>query len=276
MAISAFEIDSEMAPALTSFVASLKSVDEALSRPDSLGRSVFYCVEDNSEVASDSPSEYVKDALGDLNCRDNQKDGQVTRYPGVVEISPEAWNALQQLNEAKVSLRDAVNRCYGAGAKSHELRNSYIRAGLPRLHPLLAWRKVALVDVRPQSIGFTVAKGIDSIERMSVAQAIAQLEGVGDDVIEQIARYPRNASVSWHEPTSPHIRANFVWATESPPQKKQLHACLPFFVPMGHWPSKRVRWNPPKNTESEQRNDALKGDRFELPFRAGGFLVITR
>lgn len=276
MAVSAFEIDYELTPALAEFVASLREVEVAMERPGSVGKSIFFDVQSNNVVTPDDPTAYIKKALGDLNCDDQRKDGQVTRYPGVVEISSQAWNTLCRFNLAKHAMREAVKHCYGLGAKSHELRTAYIRAGLPRLHPLMAWRKINLIEDQPQSIGFTVAQGIDSIERMTIAQAISLLEGVGDDVAEQISRYPRDRQLSWHEPTSPHIRANLVWKSDSSTLRKQMQACLPFFVPIGHWPTKRVHWNQPKETEGESRRDALKGDRFDLPFRTGGFLLVTQ
>lgn len=275
MAVSAFDIDYELTPALTEFVAALRSLEDALGQDRAVGKSIFFDVHTNEMVTPDDPAAYVKEALGDLNCDDQRKDGQVVRYPGVVEVSSLAWQKLHQFNQAKQALREAVDRCYQLGAKAHELRIAYSRAALPRLHPLMAWRKINLLEEQLESIGFTVAKGIDSIERMTVGQAIAQLEGIGDDVAEQISRYPRDKQLSWHEPTSPHIRANLVWKTESSTQKKQKHACLPFFVPIGQWPTKRVRWNKPKETEGEARNDSLKGDRFELPFRTGGFLIVS-
>lgn len=276
MAVSAFEIDYELTPALAEFIASLREVEAAMDHPDCMGKSIFFDVQSNDVVTADDPSAYIKDALGDLNCDDQRKDGQVTRYPGVVEISPEAWHTLHRFNRAKQAMREAVNRCYGLGAKAHELRTAYIRAGLPRLHPLMAWRKINLIEEQPQSIGFTVAQGIDSIARMTITQALSLLEGVGDDVAEQISHYPRDRQLSWHEPTSPHIRANLVWKSDTSTVRKQIQASLPFFVPIGHWPAKRVRWNQPKDTEGEIRKDALKGDRYELPFRTGGFLIVSQ
>ena len=210
----------------------------------------------------------LTDAVCALDVPPNSLNGSVDRYPGVFSVSPALIEATHALNSAKEKLENATR---GLDIKWRELRTLYAMAGWSRIHPLQAWRRVNILEPEDlYSVGFTVAKKEMATELLSLDEVTQRLsDRDAFDVLDQIRRTD-SPVFGWHEPVSPHIRANVVWGKGTTRRSQRFYASLPFLVEAPNWPSKRVRFNQPR--EHAARSDIKHASVIPLPFRRGGFI----
>ncbi|MBC7198360.1 MAG: hypothetical protein H5U32_03825 [Pseudomonas balearica] len=221
------------------------------------------------------PSELLIEAVSTWDIANESVNGTVTRFPGVFEVSEAVLDSAYSLNRAKLFFSEAVSALESQGVDSRQIRQAYRAAGLPRLHPLQAWREIVVLDGENlTSVGFTVVKGGHSIEVLTVDEARERLrQAKADDVLEQLQALTEQASIHWHVPVCRHIRANVVWQSEGNRAARQYHASLPFLVQEGCWPRKRVRFNQPR--DHAQRSDTKGTIYARLPQRQGAYLSVS-
>lgn len=268
--IQASDIGFALRPALEALMSSISSVRSEILKSGAVRRGIIYSPELGEPVEL-SIEEGLLKAVSDIDCQDASSNGSVWRYPGVVEVSETLITLIKELNGAKHSLEEAVRALQRAGATDHMLRQGYRLAGQPRIHPLQAWRQVVLLEGKPESVGFTVSKRSEGTMRMSRDETVARLrEHRAYDIADGILALPEDTQISWHTPVSPHIKANVAWG-EGPSVVRQLfHASLPFVVGPDCWPSKRVRYNHPR--DHAKRSDCRGTVIAYLPFRKGAYL----
>lgn len=252
--------------------------------PANVLRGVFYDAT-GSEIEGD-PTELFIRALSSWDTVDESKDGTVIRFPGLVEITPKLLGLILDFNAKKTALEqtaEAWKKHPSMPQTGRQMRAHYDKAGYRRIHPLQAWRKVVHVPSTSgdnqdalSSIGFTIQQRGYSSQVLTLDQATAKLiEANAYDLLDRLEAdaVPKDSKFRWCEPVQPHIRANAVWGSGANAARDQYHASMPLCVLEGFWPTKRVRYNPPKKTEHSVRSDSFsENPRYLLPFRSGAYL----
>ena len=245
---------------------------DSVLQPGAVGHSVFFQPVDGTELEGYAANQLIR-AVSDWDIPAQSENGAVSRYPGVCEVASGVLEATNRLNASKDALAEAV-QALGLSNSSARLRSILTCLGSPRLHQLQALRKVnVLAGPGLASIGISVAKKTYSIEKLDFESSIKRLEHMrAQDVIEQIVDAGYD-TVHWHAPISNHLRANVTWYHEGHRTSRMLHASLPFLVPAGHWPTKRVRFNEPR--DHAERRDKHPGAVVPLPNRDGAYLRLS-
>lgn len=257
---------------LEALVDALQEFKRACLQPGAVLRGQLFNPMDGMPNADGNPTELLIEAIGNWDIATEALNGSVNRYPGVFEVEESVMSAAQRLNESKLVFAGAVKSLEADGIDPRSIRTAYRSAGLPRLHPLQAWREVFLLQGTDlASVGFTVVKGGHSIEVMPVEEARERLlKANAMDVLEQLRGIPEGQAIHWHTPVSRHIKANVVWQGESGRATRMYNASLPFLVCKGFWPTKRVRFNQPRS--HAPRKDTKGTSIAYLPMREGAFL----
>ncbi|MCF6783427.1 hypothetical protein [Stutzerimonas stutzeri] len=250
----------------------LNGFNRAALAPGAVARGIRFNAMDGQAEVDQSPVELLHQAVNTWDINKESENGSVIRFPGVFEVNQVVIDAAQLLNIAKNNLSKTVAQLESDGADSRQIRLAYRASNNPAIHPLQAWRQIVTISgPNLASIGFTVAKLSHSIEVMTHSDAIKRLtEANAVDVIEQLAGLPNDTTIRWHTPVTRHIRANVVWQTEDARTSRMFHASLPFLVPIGHWPSKRIRFNQPRN--HAPRKDRKGTVQAYLPLRKGAYI----
>lgn len=181
---------------------------------------------------------------------DGQDGRETLTCPGIIGASPETLAVARQCNEAKDAFKAAVlalktltkpevNALMMDLHKRHEtVAVAMKRMGAARLHLKQAYRRIPLLEQRPEKIGFTWSKQGRTIQRTSVPEArrllqqrretpqvqleLQHLAGLSDQ--EMLARVRR---------VCPHLRANIVFAGPGiQVQRRLMQAPLPILVPL--------------------------------------------
>ncbi|MDU4254453.1 hypothetical protein [Pseudomonas sp.] len=267
-------ITATVAEPLEALCEALAAFNQACATPGAVIRGELYNAMDGQLEPGD-PAQQLIESVSTWDIAPESANGSVTRFPGVFEVSATVIDAARRLNNAKLLFSSAVSSLEAEGVDSRQIRLGYRAAGRPRLHPLQAWREISILEGSSlASIGFTVVRGLNSIEVMTLAQALERLrETNADDVIEQLQGVPESSSIHWHLPVCRHIRANVVWGKGENRATRMLHASLPFLVEEGCWPSKRVRFNQPR--EHAKRRDTKGTIYAHLPSRQGAYLSVS-
>lgn len=226
--------------------------------------------------SDESLAQQLSNAMGDFDIPPSSTSGDVNRYPGLFTVNDEALAATEQLNAAKSHLEEAVGEARAAGVSRQRLRRIYASAGAGRLHPKQAWRQITILEPDElESVGFTIAKFMTSIELMDAAEA---MEMLAHHEAYEVMKFIREAGVDkvrLRMPLAPHVRANIVWGKGKTRRSQMVYASLPFLLPMGSWPAKRVRFNEPRN--HAKRSDArFDADSMPLHFIYGGSISLVR
>ncbi|MBX6653618.1 hypothetical protein ISF12_10220 [Pseudomonas aeruginosa] len=272
----------DIAARLEALAGALRSVRELA--PSHVIRGVFYDASGN-ELDCD-PSDRFATALATWDSADDSENGTVLRFPGLVELTPKLMTAVARLNACKRDLEAIVEfwQSGDEGLSARQMRNHYASAGYARIHPLQTWRQVVQLDSRMidqplASVGFTVQQRGNSSEEISLQDAITRLLNANAyDLVDRLEsdKIPDTAKVKWYEPVGAHIRANVVWGAKESAVRDQFHASLPLCVGAGGWPTKRVRFNAPKEKAQAVRSDSQgAAPRYPLPFRSGAFIQVA-
>lgn len=261
--------------AIVGLCEALEAFNSASRAPGAVVRGVRFNAIDGLEEAAQDPSQLLLEAINTWDMAEESENGSVIRFPGVFEVTDSVIAAANRLNEAKASLSSTVARLEADGADSRQIRIAYRAAQFPLLHPLQAWRQIVMLSgPNLASVGFTVAKMSHSIEVMTHADSMKRLADANAfDVIELIAGLSPSSTIHWHTPVTRHIRANVVWQSEDVRTSRMFHASLPFLVPAGDWPLKRVRFNQPRtHAPRKDRKGSLQA---YLPIRKGAFISVS-
>lgn len=267
-------ITTALSEPLEALCEALAAFNLACSKTGAVKRGERFNAMDGQPEIGDT-ADLLIEAVSTWDIASESVNGSVTRFPGVFEVTEAVLNSAYSLNQAKLFFSRSVTDLESQGVDSRQIRQAYRAAGLPRLHPLQAWREIVVLDGENlSSVGFTVVRGGHSIEVLTVDETRERLrQAKADDVIEQLENLSAQASIHWHVPVCRHIRANVVWQTEDYRAARQYHASLPFLVLEGCWPRKRVRFNQPR--DHAQRSD-IKGTIYaRLPQRQGAYLSVS-
>ncbi len=273
MQTSQTDLNETLVPVLQRMGALVADMREAMLTGVEINRAVFFCAETGDELDVD-PAAHLAQAMGDWNCLDDEAAGAVARYPGVVEVSPALFQTVQELNAEKGRLEMLVTSFNVGQSRFATLRRAYALAGYPRLHPLMAWRRVFVIDAPVLSAGFTVATKGASSELLTREEVLTRLNDANaSDLAAEVSGFGDGCQYRWHEPVKRHLRCNLSWGADGEVIRRQMPANLPFVVLKGCWPSKRIRFNPGRS--HQERSDKIRGIRLALPFRDGGYLSVT-
>jgi hypothetical protein len=244
-------------------------------RPGSIGQSAFFGPTGN-RLEGDSAELFIK-AISDWDVMDDADNGNVPRYPALVEADAVLIEAVEHFNAHKLAFKAAVAGMEASNDKERQrkLRDVLRRQGLSRAHPLQCWREVKVFRSLTKTVGFSTSKKSFSSKVLTRLQTISELERRGaDDVIEQMALNTCQ-SVRWINPVSPFIRVNLSFRKDDGTlDNATFHASLPIIIEMGAWPAK-LKFNQPKETTQER--GGLEGDVsiIPLPFRRDAYLALS-
>jgi hypothetical protein len=266
----------------TDTIAAIKSaMDELLSAFNELKRQILnkdnalkgaiLCPETGEATEGDARENLIK-ALGDWNIHPTANSGEVVRFPGCYAASADIVAAVHHFNEAKENLTSTTKSLIASGTAERALRHAYSNAGYPTIHPLQARRLVRVVDGENlKRISFSIAKRVESIEKITAKQAWKRLESnEAFEIIKQIANLAPNETVRWHKPVGAHIRANVVHQEEGGKRiSRMLHSSLPIIIDGDTLP--KIVFNHPSQGR-KKRSDTLSNNRIELPFIRNGYL----
>lgn len=270
-------INISVAQALEALCEALAAFNHACAQPGAVVQGVRFNAMDGTPEAHEESctAKLLLEAINTWDITDESSNGSVIRFPGAFEVALPVIQAAGVLNDAKSNFATIVNNFQNSGADSRQLRVAYRAAGMPRIHPLQAWRQiVTLSGPDLASIGFTVSKMCHSIEVMPLAEAVSRL-GLANafDVIEALQSLPPSSTIHWHTPVSRHVRANVVWQSEDTVIRRMFHAPLPFLIAAGEWPCKRVRFNQPRS--HSPRKDKKGINYTNVPLRKGAYLSVS-
>lgn len=272
-----------VADALSALVESLNHCKSVALRPGSVGQSAFFCPSGN-RMEGDSVELFIK-AISDWDVMHDADNGNVPRYPALVEASSELIDAIEDFNTCKIAFKTAVSGMAAANDKERQskLRDVLRRQGLARAHPLQCWREVNVFrSSTVKTVGFSTSKKSFSSKVLTRLQAISKLEKRdAQDVIGEIEEKERESKKSfqtarWVNPVSPFIRANISFRKEDGVlDNATFHASLPIIIEMGAWPSK-LKFNQPKENAQDRRGLEEGGiSIIPLPFRRDAYLALS-
>lgn len=228
--------------------------------------------DNGQEIIGDKREGLIK-ALGDWDIHPTSTAGEVTRYIGCFAVQEEITNKIHQFNDAKDNLTKTSKNLSSLGVSEREMRNAYAKNGFPLLHPLQARRLIRVIcNKNLRSISFSIAKSIESIEKITVKVARQRLENHDAcDILSMISNLNADHQVRWHKPVNTHIRANIVHRSgEDGRSSKMIHCSLPIIINNAHDLPKIV-FNQPKEPR-KKRNDTLSKNKIALPFISEGYL----
>lgn len=269
--------------ALSELVESLKRCKSIALRPGSIGQSAFFCQSGN-RLEGDSAELFIK-AISDWDVMHDADNGNVPRYPALVEACPILIDAIEDLNACKLAFKTAVAGMAVANDKERQnkLRDVLRRQGLARAHPLQCWREVNVFRSSTiKTVGFSTSKKSFSSKVLTRLQAISELEKRdAQDVIGDIEEKERESqkifqTARWVNPVSPFIRVNISFRqADGVLDNATYHASLPIIVEMGAWPAK-LKFNQPKENAQDRRGlEEGSISIIPLPFRRDAYLALS-
>ena len=264
------------ATALSDLVDSLNSCKREALRPGSIGRSVFFGPTGN-QLLGESSELFIK-ALSDWDVMDDADNGNVPRYPSLIEADAGLIDSVIHFNACKLAFKKAVAGIEAANDKDRQrsLRDVLRGQCLARAHPLQCWREVRVFrGTLVKTAGFTTSKKSFSSKLLTRAQAILELtKREADDVINQVERTDCQ-SVRWVNPVSPYIRVNLSFRGEDGSLlNATFYASLPIIIEKGAWPAK-VNFNQPKETPQARKSEITTSTTIPLPFRRDAYLALS-
>lgn len=262
--------------ALSDLVESLNRCKREALRPGSIGRSAFFST--TGIQIFGEPSELLIKALSDWDVMDSAENGNVPRYPALIEADAGLLCAIDGLNSSKLAFKTAAASIEAATDKDRQrkLREVFKKLHLARAHPLQCWREVRVFRWPSlQTVGFTTSTKSFSSKVMTRVQAIRELEK--RDADREIREIERTAyqSVRWVNPVSPYIRVNLSYRAENRNLiNATFHASLPIIIEKGAWPAK-LNFNQPKETPQDRKGGAQAGEVVQLLFRKDAYLALS-
>lgn len=263
--------------ALSALVESLNRCKRQALRPGSIGQSVFFGP--TGIQLEGNPAELFIKAISDWDVMDDADNGNVPRYPALVEADADLLDTVEQFNASKMAFKAAVTGMQVANDKERQrkLRDVLKRQGLARAHPLQCWREVKVFrSSTVKTVGFTTSKKSFSSKVMTPIQAISELEKRDAyDVIDEMAINTTYQTVRWINPVSPFIRVNLsFWGEDGALENATFHASLPILIEKGAWPTK-LKFNQPKENTQERKVSEAGVSLVALRFRKDAYLELS-
>jgi hypothetical protein len=262
---------------LSALVESLNRCKRQALRPGSIGQSAFFGPT-GIQLEGDSAELFIK-AISDWDVMDDADNGNVPRYPALVEADADLLDSVEQFNASKLAFKAAVAGMQAANDKERQrrLRDVLKRQGLARAHPLQCWREVRVFrSSTVKTVGFTTTKKSFSSKVMTPLQAITELEKrEAYDVIGEMAVNTTYQTVRWINPVSPFIRVNLsFWGEDGSLENTTFHASLPILIEKGAWPTK-LKFNKPKENNQGRKIAEAGVSLVALRFRKDAYLELS-
>ena len=191
---------------------------------------------------------------------DGQPSKSTVGEPGLVAASPAVIEQAKQLNDCKERFKEAITELRKhlkpaeanhfvdkeLNGRNAALANSLKAAGIGRLHLKQAYRKLPLLDHRPDKVSFTWAqkgKAIRQITKADARQMLHKVRACEDDpIVYQINALETEVAdqevLARVQSVTPHLRANTVrqlapgiGRTKAVYDRKMVHAYLPILFP---------------------------------------------
>lgn len=236
----------------------------------------------------------IRQIVTAIGYRDNQDPTATLICPALVGVSVTTLDFINQVNEAKINLQQALKAMDGIKIEDRDrntgvsilrplIKIALASLGHARLHRRQATRKLVNLEEMPESVSFIWSR-LPKIESIDVKEAQYRLEArlektphnsllVEEDLrhLKQLAPNERLAIVA---PPHIHPRANIAWSTEEGTTRRaQKRAVLPIFYPATRYdylPRLRpLPEEPPPPGLRLRRNDAtIETTPFLLTIRA--------
>lgn len=183
---------------------------------------------------------------------DGQDGRETLTCPGIIGASEATLSAARVCNVVKNNFKEAVlslkalskadtnSLMMDLQRRNEEVAISMKRIGAARLNLKQAYRRIPVLDRRPQKIGFTWSRQGRTIQRTSVAEARRLLERRSDSQqlrmeLQRLAQISEDEVLARIRGVCPHLRANLVF--ENPDgtdgaARRLIQAPLPILVPL--------------------------------------------
>lgn len=277
MKISQIKAIEHLSLAMTELADTFNKLKDTILDNDNYLAGAILCSQTGVELGGDSRENLIK-ALGDWNIHSTSTTGEVIRYIGYYTACDAIIDNIDRFNAAKEKLTNTSRSLSAQGTTEREMRNAYAKAGFPVIHPLQARRTIKVIDAQNlQHISFSVAKKIESIEKVPIQIARERLENAeAHDILAMLVNLAPNDIVRWHKPVATHIRANIVHnSKEFGRQSKMIHASLPVII-KGSKQLPKIIFNQPKDTQTRKtRSDTISSNKIALPFINDGYLSFS-
>ena len=161
-----------------------------------------------------SPREQACQLISQLEYMDGQQPREILVGAGIIAASIETIQAIQDLNTAKQTFKQAILKLKRANIFPNELTLALMRMGLARVHLKQCYRVMPYFMQRPKKISWTWAN-TRSIKKISVATATELLlKHTQDAGIERqlklLQGFDVNEKLAVVQDLAPHLRANIV------------------------------------------------------------------
>ncbi|MGJ3494328.1 hypothetical protein PsalN5692_02682 [Piscirickettsia salmonis] len=205
-------------------------------------------VEDHSAT----PRQTSYQAISQLEYLSDQPPKETLLYTGLIGASSHTLDCAKHVNQTKEQFKQAMLALKAAKVAVHDpillshferhlqersanTRASLQKMGLARLHLKQCYRKIPILDERPQKISWTWAH-TRAIKRLSAADCIILLQKKGKDpgILQQLERAKQlhtDTPLAIIQELAPHLRANVVFAKGQSKNRIMLKAPLPVFYP---------------------------------------------
>ncbi len=181
---------------------------------------------------------------------DSQDGRETLTCPGIIGAGAATLTAAQACNESKDAFKTSVLALktltkpnaravlLDLHKRHEEVAATMKRMGAARLNLKQAYRRIPLLDRRPEKIGFTWSKQGRTIQRTTPAEARRLLERRRETPqvlleLRQLTGIPPNEVLARVRSVCPHLRANIVFVNPNGQVRRRLmQAPLPILVPL--------------------------------------------
>ncbi|WP_219096324.1 hypothetical protein [Pseudomonas sp. UMAB-40] len=260
--------------ALTSLVGSLNRFRAAALVQGAVSQGMLF--DDLGAPIEGDCAELLISAICKWDVAEDSECGNVLRYPGLFEVSPELLHAIYDLNTCKQTLEEKASSLEATNSRDRQnkLREILRKQGLAKAHPLQCWRTIHVIEQEKiKTVGFSTINKSIGTEVLTKDEALARLRRRNaQDVVEQLEA-ETCLSVRWVTPVSPFVRANVSFWQDEALTNTTYHASLPLIVKQGAWP-KKVKFNLPREVPAT-RKVSPHSTTINLPFRENAYLALS-
>ncbi|RMD71659.1 MAG: hypothetical protein D6819_01030, partial [Gammaproteobacteria bacterium] len=183
-------------------------------------------------------------AISQIEYEDGQMPNAALFCPGLLGASRETLALAKALNEAKDHLKKAFQSMQPFKVKVEEggrtitlpLATYTLQSiGRARLHRIQAFRKLVIMEERPDRLGFTWAH-TRTIVRIDADEARRKLLRLGSDAaieaqLEKLELLSPGEKLAVVLPTATHARVNVAWRKGGQVVRRQVKSALPILIP---------------------------------------------
>lgn len=180
-----------------------------------------------------NPREQAYKLISQLEYLDGQQPREILVGAGVIAAPIETIQAIQALNAAKQTFKQAILNLKKAKIPPSELSLALMRMGLARVHLKQCYRVMPYFMQRPKKISWTWAN-TRSIKKISVATATELLlKHTQDAGIERqlklLQGFDVNEKLAIVQDLAPHLRANIVMPGTNGDRRLMVKGPVPLF-----------------------------------------------